>query len=179
MAGRHAYVDESCPGDYLVMCSLVASSDATAVRQAMRGLLLPRQRSIHMKDERKGARQDRIIRTVCALDLGVTIYSARPADHRGQSGARDACLQRLAADSVRNEVDRMILDRSDATKKRDAQSIRTGATSAGARGVPFSYDHLSRHDEPLLWVPDVVGWCYARGGRLRRQVMPIVKVIEL
>ena len=35
-----------------------------------------------------------------ALDLGVTIYSARPADHRGQSGARDACLQRLAADRI-------------------------------------------------------------------------------
>ena len=37
----------------------------------------------------------------------------------------------------------------------------------------------SRH-EPLLWLPDIVAWCYGRGGSWRDDVEPLVdEVIEL
>jgi hypothetical protein len=29
-------------------------------------------------------------------------------------------------------------------------------------------------EEPLLWVPDVVAWCYGNGGDWRRRVAPLV-----
>jgi hypothetical protein len=36
------------------------------------------------------------------------------------------------------------------------------------------YEHLKPHEEPLLWVPDAVAWCYGNGGDWRRRVAPLV-----
>lgn len=78
MRGGHAYIDESTQNDYLVICSVVAATNVTEVRKSMRGLLLPNQRSLHMKDQKKPQRQAVIIETVCGLDTSITIYCAKP-----------------------------------------------------------------------------------------------------
>lgn len=174
--GGHAYIDESCQGDYLVVSAFIASADVVAARKQLRGLLLGNQRSIHMKDEKKPARQQEIVDVVLSLGSNVTIYCAKPSEHRGHSGARDVCLRALAADSVRTGVDRMMLDRNDSYVQRDRNSIIQGSQSAGAHRVPFTYDHCRRHEEALLWVPDVVGWCYARGNPWRQKILPITTV---
>ena len=42
-----------------------------------------------------------------------------------------------------------------------------------------NWDHKMRHEEPLLWVADVVAWCVNRGGEWERMVRPmIVETIE-
>ena len=179
MTGGHAYIDESAQHDYLVVCSVVASDNVTDARRTMRGLLLPGQRSVHMKDEKKPGRQRQIIQTVTSLDVVVTVYCARPSDHRGQCGARDVCLQQAAADGVISGIQRMVLDRNQSYEQRDKRSIIVGSTSTGASHVPFTYHHMARHEEPLLWIPDVIGWCYARGGAWRTEVAPSVQVKQL
>lgn len=179
MAGGHAYIDESTQNDYLVVCSVVASNDVDSVRKTMRGLLLSGQRSLHMKDEKKPQRQNTIIQTVTGLDVAVTVYCAKPADHSGHCGARDACLRQTAADGVALGIQRMVLDRNDNFEQRDKRSIIVGASAAGVSEVPFDYHHMARHEEPLLWIPDVLGWCYARGGRRRAQVVSTVQVTTL
>lgn len=73
----------------------------------------------------------------------------------------------------------MILGRNDSYAQREKHSIIAGSSSAGARQVPFSYSHLARHEEPLLWIPDIVGWCYARGGQWRTKVNPITEIKAL
>ena len=55
--GAHMYVDDSTAADYLVACAVVASADVSASCAAMRALLLPGQRSVHMKNERNRASQ--------------------------------------------------------------------------------------------------------------------------
>lgn len=129
-----------------------------------------------MKDEKKPARQNLIVNCVVSLGSKVTIYCAKPSEHQGHSGARDACLKALAADGVRSGLDRVMLDRNDSYLQRDRHSIIRGTESAGAKRVPFTYEHCRRHEEPLLWVPDVVGWCYARGNPWRQRVLPITTV---
>ena len=179
MPGGHAYIDESTQNDYLVVCSVVASGDVNEVRKIMRGLVPRGQRSLHMKNEKKPQRQDLIVKTVCSLDLDVTVYCAKPAEYGSHSKARDACLQRAAADGVKHGIQRMVLDRMDGSELRDKNSIIVGSSGAGASSVPFTYDHMARHAEPLLWVPDVVGWFYARGGHWRDRVRPIVTIKNL
>ena len=43
-----------------------------------------------------------------------------------------------------------------------------------------SLDDINSRHEPLLWLPDIVAWCYGRGGPWRDAVEPLVdEVIEL
>jgi hypothetical protein len=37
------------------------------------------------------------------------------------------------------------------------------------------WDHVSRNQEPLLWVADAVAWCVNRGGDWERMVRPIIE----
>ncbi len=51
----YIYVDETKQRDYLLVASVHVSTDLTALRQLVRGLLLPGQRYLHMKNEKKTA----------------------------------------------------------------------------------------------------------------------------
>jgi hypothetical protein len=42
------------------------------------------------------------------------------------------------------------------------------------------YRHMNSRHEPLLWLPDIIAWCYGRGGTWRDAVEPLVtEVIEI
>ena len=175
--GLHAYVDESAQRDYL--SSSPACPQAGWQNSEEKGLLMPRQRSIHMKDETRHPRRVQILDTIVKLNPGVRVYSACPSDHGGHTKARAACLEKLAMDSVRLGVQRMVLDRNDTVEQRDKSAIITGATAAGAHRVPFQYAHLPRHSESLVWIPDAVGWSWAKGGEWRSRVAQLVTCITL
>lgn len=70
------YVDESTGSGYLVVCAVVTSGDVAHARTAMRGLLLPGQRSLHIKNERN--RAARILETIVELDARSAIYRVQP-----------------------------------------------------------------------------------------------------
>jgi hypothetical protein len=55
----------------------------------------------------------------------------------------------------------------------DNQVIRD-AVSKLADGQRPAYLHTSPAAEPLLWLPDIVGWAYGRGGDWRRRVAAVV-----
>jgi len=48
---NHIFVDESKQRGYLLVASVVVPSDLDSVRRVLRGLVLPGQRRLHMKDE--------------------------------------------------------------------------------------------------------------------------------
>jgi hypothetical protein len=42
------------------------------------------------------------------------------------------------------------------------------------------YEHVDSTSEPLMWISDVVAWCYGAGGHWRKRVDPILtKTIDL
>jgi hypothetical protein len=45
-------------------------------------------------------------------------------------------------------------------------------------GADMTYHHDMPHQEPLLWAPDAVAWCWAAGGAWRQKVADRVTVIE-
>ena len=173
--GAHMYVDESTATDYLVVCAVVASSDVTAARAAMKALLLPGQRSLHMKNERNRASQ--ILSTIVELNPKVLLYRvARPTP---PMQARRLCIQEIAQEACRLGVTRVVLDTIDSVVDRDRSWLISGARRAGHHTPPFSYHHQRRHEEPLLWIADATGWAWARGAGTRRLVEPILTVIDL
>lgn len=173
-----AFVDESIAGDYLVACCVIPSSGVAHARRTVKGLLLPGQRSLHMKDER-AARHGLILDAMVGLTPTVTVYRARPRDLGGSNPARDACLQLMAQDCVAAGVTRMVLDRIESLEVRDRRSIIAGTMAAGADKVPYSYDHLHRHEELLLALPDAFAWAYARGGAMRARVVSHLTVRDI
>lgn len=132
-----------------------------------------------MKDEKKAARQELILRTVCSLEVVTTVYAASPQQHLGHSNARDACLSRVSQDCASAGVQRLVIDRNESYVKRDQAAILKGADRAGIKPIPFEFSHLRRHEEPMLWIPDVLGWCYARGGTWRQRAAGFVEVTRV
>jgi hypothetical protein len=68
------------------------------------------------------------------------------------------------------------------------QSLRRGLRQLrprGRRSVHFNgardelrhavrYDHMHRHEEPLLWAADAIAWAWQRAGDWRDRVRPLV-----
>ena len=78
MTARHIYVDETKHRDYLLVASVHVSTDLTELRQLVRGLLLPGQRYLHMKDEKDG-RKRTIAQAFVDADVQATVPSTAPA----------------------------------------------------------------------------------------------------
>jgi hypothetical protein len=38
-----------------------------------------------------------------------------------------------------------------------------------------AYEHLRSHEDPALWIPDVLAWCHGAGGDWRRRIAPLVR----
>ena len=135
------------------------------------------QRSLHMKDEkesRKRAIADTIVRFQ-SLGLGVALYDAGRAGTERERRAR--CLRALLDDVVSDQQTRVLLDRDESLVSWDRQTLLDLTSSGGSRDR-ISYAHVSRHQEPLLILPDAVAWCWAKGGHWRQRVRPIVIAVR-
>jgi hypothetical protein len=173
----HAYVDESKAGDYLLAATLVDAARTHRVRQGLRRLVLPRQPRIHMKQE--SDRRRRIILSALA-DLGVStmVYRAAGPRRRTQIVRRRACLERLVAD-VHGVCDRLVLESDETQDARDRRDLLEITRLVGCR-ESLVYEHRGAAQEPLLALPDVVAWCWARGGEWRRRAAPLTaRVVEV
>lgn len=159
----HAYVDESKAGDYLLAATLVDGARVHRVRQEVRRLVLPRQSRVHMKQE-SDRRRRIIVGALADLGVATTIYSASGPRARTHITRRRACLARLVAD-VHDGCDRLVLESDETQDARDRRDLLEITRVIGCREV-LAYEHRRAGQEPLLALPDVVAWCWARGGRV-------------
>ncbi|WP_158370740.1 hypothetical protein [Cellulosimicrobium cellulans] len=170
----HAYVDESKARDYLLAATIVDVGSVHGARQEVRRLVLPRQSRVHMKHE--SDRRRRIILSALAeLGLGTTIYSAGGPPARTQIARRRACLARLVTD-LATGCDRLVLESDETQDARDRRDLLEITRAAGRR-EGLSYEHRRAGQEPLLALPDVVAWCWARGGERRRRAAPLTAAV--
>ncbi|MGL5929403.1 MAG: hypothetical protein ACRCY8_10735 [Dermatophilaceae bacterium] len=141
----------------------------------MRRLLLPGQRSLHMRKEAK--RAPAILATIVELNPAVLIH--RVPRQMPEMEARRTCVHALARYACRRQVGRVVIDPIDSVVQRDRAWLIEGAHQAGHPAPTFAYHHQKRHEEPLLWIADAVGWAWTRGGQLRARVRPVVTVVDL
>ncbi len=89
---------------------------------------------------------------------------------------RQRCLRQLPRDLTAARAHRLVLEGRD---DRDALDARTLRATLGAQpslgGVV--YEHLDSTQEPLLWIPDALGWCYGAGGDWRRRVACAINAV--
>lgn len=168
-------MDESTEHDYLLAAAWLAGASITKARRTMQGLLMPGQRSLHMRKERK--RASHILRAISSLETHVLLF--RVQAEVSQLRARRLCLNALASKACQLEVGRLTLDSIDSMVQRDRTWLIEGSRAAGHASPPFTYRHQHRHEEPLLWIPDAVGWAWSRSSVERELIAGLTTVIDL
>lgn len=171
------FVDESKSRDYLLIASVVAPHDLVAARKTIRALVLPGQRRLHMKSEGDGRR--RVILTELERHgFRATIYQAGTG-FKTDLDRRRHCLDRLVGDIARDGHTMLCLESDETLDARDRRDL-SALTRAHRCAETLRYQHQRAAQEPLLAVPDAVGWAYARGGDWRRRAQPLIEeVIDL
>lgn len=167
----HIYVDETKQHDYLLVASVHLASDLTALRRVVRGLLLPGQRYLHMKDEKDG-RKRTIAKAFVDAGVQASIYRAGP-EHRTERQRRSACLRALIEDHATTTNTRIVLDEDESMVRFDNQHLIEYTRAAGCR-ERLRYEHKRSHTDALLAIPDAVAWCWAKGGQWRTLIAPAV-----
>lgn len=167
---NRVYVDESKAKGYVVVAVPVPMASLNATRGLVRGLVAPGQRRVHMKSE-KEPRKREILAAVTALELGAVVYAADSVHYRTDIAARRACLDRLVADHSRRSAE-LVLESDPSQDPRDRRDLIELTRSHGCPGL--AYVHMTAASEPLLALPDVIAWAWARGDDWRRRVSPAI-----
>jgi hypothetical protein len=133
----------------------------------LRGLVLPGQRRLHMKDESE-SRKRSIATAIAVSGVTATIYDAGRR-YRDERERRAACLHALVLDAARRGDAMLVLEQDDTLLNWDNQRLIEFTRAAGCRDT-LRHEHRRAASELLLATPDAVAWCWAKGGDWRRRI---------
>jgi hypothetical protein len=168
------YVDESKRSGYVL--AAVTVTDPAAARRIVRSLILPDQRRLHMKQERPG-RRGAIVAALVEAPIAATIYEAARS-YSTDREARAACLAALVRDlSGSSGPARLVIEQDDSLVRSDRHELYQLVRQAGISET-VEYRHQRAFEDPLLALPDVVAWCWARSGEWRRRIRPILVAVR-
>lgn len=171
----HAFIDESQRGThYLVCVATVAPQELASARKLLRTLRMPNQRELHFKKE-KDQRRRMLADRIAMLPVAVAVYRAECCRH-DQEAARQRCLSQVFKQLLVTDAHRVVIDSREHRDTNDAATAQRVLGNHPSR-TGLTYEHMDSTDEPLLWVADVVGWCYGAGSDWRRRVWPIISEI--
>lgn len=171
MSARHLFIDETKRRDYLMVASAHIATDVAPLRSALRELLLPNQRWLHMKNERD-SRKRQIVRVIVAAGVQATVYRAG-TNYRTEKQRREACLRHLVSENARAGETVAVFDQDDSLLSWDNQRLIEFTRAENCRDT-FRYEHKNAPTELLLAVPDAIAWCWAKGGDWRARIRPVV-----
>lgn len=171
--GTQFFVDETKAKSYLVVAAVCPDSALAPARRVIGRLVLAGQRSIHMKQE-SVRRRGQIADAICALTAigleAVVLDAGRGPEP--EIARRERVLRALVARAEGEPAAHLVLDLDETLVARDARVLARAVRETGATSITYSHQRLAT--QPLLSIPDVVAWCWARGGDWRRRVTPIV-----
>ncbi|MGI8414348.1 MAG: hypothetical protein ACR2QA_18020 [Solirubrobacteraceae bacterium] len=170
----HVFVDESKDRAYLLVASIHVSGELEDLRKLMRGLVLRGQRRVHMKKE-SDPRRRAIAAAICGAGVSATVYDAGQR-YRYELDARAACLRGVVKDAAGRGETMLVIEQDDSLVDWDRR--RLYALAREARLPLLRYEHRRASAEQLLAVPDVIAWCWAKGGHWRHRIGPAVSTVR-
>lgn len=152
----HVFVDETKRRGYLLVASAVVTGDLAPTRRMLRGLVLPGQRRLHMKDESDSPGSWSIATAIAVSSVQTTIYDAGRR-HRTERERRAECLRSLVVDLAGEDIAMLVLEQDDTLVASDRKLLYRVTRDAGCAALPGA-----------------IAWCWARGGDWRRRIEPVV-----
>lgn len=92
---------------------------------------------------------------------------------KNQVLGRDACLTGIVAHAAQNSHTKIVIERDESIEKADHQTLFREVRRHGLGGT-LSYALEAPHQEPLLWVADVIAWSYTKGGEWKKRADPLI-----
>ncbi|WP_075891518.1 hypothetical protein [Actinomyces provencensis] len=164
--GGHAFIDESKRHSYLLVASVIVPNDLEMTRRAVRALKHSGARRIHMKAEGDSSRK-KIISGLSKLEISCHIVGI--ASYSSELEARAACLKQVLDGCELHHAASLTIERDESLQRWERQFLLTQQRDRSL-AAEFTYDWKNPTEEPLLWIPDVVAWAYAKGGDWRRRI---------
>lgn len=167
-------VDETKAKGYVMVAAAVPAEYAGRVRRDLSNLVMPGQRSLHMRSE-GNRRRKRILQAMHQISVSglvrVSVYEG--GGRGGEYDQRRLCLRSIVADHVRDRDVALVIDRDFGQEAWDRQTL-IEERRALALGSMFRYEHRARSDDHLLAIPDAIAWCWNRGGEWKRNAASLV-----
>lgn len=154
MGTLRAYVDESKSNGYLMVAVLCDSSNVGQIAKALRSLVLPGQRRLHMVKESK-SRKNLLTAKIGAFELET--FVAR-SNEKYEPAARQICLSQLVNFCINAGVQEIIIERDESFEASDKLTL----AKLLKRLSEITYRHESPQQEPMLWIADIYAWNLAR-----------------
>lgn len=176
--GTHFFIDETKAKSYVVVAAVCPSDSISAARRTVGGLVLPGQRSIHMKNENPRRRRQIADAIIGLQQFGVSAVvldagRGPEPEHARRARALRAIVERAAIEGATN----LVLDLDLTLLARDRSVIASASREMAANTV--AYNHLPFASESLLAIPDVIAWCGARGSEWRRRIKPLISDVKV
>jgi hypothetical protein len=170
------FIDESKAGDYLLIAVAIAPGVISNARKTIRELVLPGQYRVHMKLE-SDRRRRQILSAISALDVETTIYRIARSRYRTELTRRNVGISALVMDAALNGTSNLIFELDETLLSRDRKCLAAASRQADCAEW-LNYRHAKASAEPMLVLPDVIGWAWARGGDWKRrcETMKITEV---
>lgn len=176
MPAPHVFVDESKAHGLLVAAAVLNPADLALTRTTLRALVHPGSHRIHMTRESNTHRR-KVAAAIAALPVTVDIYDATSYPNRQELQARQHCLEHLVANLAGTGCARLVLELDESLAVHDRRVLYAAGHAHGLDPT-WRYEHLRARDEPLLWIADVVAWCWPKGGNWKQMINPIVGTIH-
>jgi hypothetical protein len=92
------------------------------------------------------------------------------------SRVRQECMAQLVQDLLARQAHRLVIDTRNIRDAHDERTLRAalGSHPSMSRLV---YEHVDSTSESLLWIADVVAWCFGAGRDWRKRIDPIVNTV--
>jgi hypothetical protein len=84
-------------------------------------------------------------------------------------------------DATKAKAQWIVMDwRDPALKHADNVTITHTLADLGVDRDDLCYRHVSRQEEPVLWLPDTVAWCHGAGQEWRKRASSLIEgVVDL
>ena len=170
------FVDESKDKGFLLAASSISCADIGRLQSEISSLLLRRQVRIHFRREQE-ARRLRILEALTTAGrIRTVVFDATRFD--SMKAGRVAAITRMADYAAAVRASRIVIESDDSAAEQDRKVIRRQLAAAGLDGI-VGVDHCRACEVPLLAVPDVVAWCYAKGGIWRQRAEPLISDVVI
>ncbi len=175
---RHGFIDESVRSDgwYRLTMVEVPARDLGSVTRALRSMLPDGRQRLHFSSE-GDARRRQILAAMTLLPIAATTIGAPYRRGRDEEPARQRCLNELLA-FINPDVAVLVLDSRGVHRDLNDRRVLRDVIRQSGRDLP-TYSHRGSSDEPLLALPDALGWAVGAGGHFAKQVVLHVHEIFL
>lgn len=158
-------IDESKEKKYILCVAEIDHEAAPAARRILNKSRMKGQSDIHFITE-SPSRKRQILKNFSQVEFKIKNFSV---EGFRENQARTLCLEALIENLDPNRTYGLIIEQDDYKIQSDKKTIQNALLRKGMN-LQVEYRHEKSRFESLLWIPDTIAWCTAKGGIWKKEL---------